>query len=120
MACIRLASEPTLKPLNPPKKMVTLKDLVFFAILAFRDISNAGVQMAGTLRSLLRFFLGASAAALPLVTLTAWVLTPMWPAYAMDITLGAVQITAETECFPPTKLGIKPPAIQPDPHDLAP
>jgi hypothetical protein len=97
MACIRLASEPTLKPLNPPEKMVTLKDLVLFAILAFRDISNAGVQMAGTLRSLLRFFLGASAAALPLVTLTAWVLTPMWPAYAKDITLGAVQMTAETE-----------------------
>ena len=90
MACIRLASELTLKPLNPPKKMVTIKEPVLLAILAFRDISNAGVQMAGTLRSLLRFFLGASAAALPLVTLTAWVLTPMWPAYAKDITLGAV------------------------------
>jgi hypothetical protein len=77
MACIRLASEPTLKPLNPPEKMVTIKDPVLFAILAFRDISNAGVQMAGTLRSVLRFFLGASAAALPLVTLTAWVLTPI-------------------------------------------
>src|ERR1700680_1597578 len=54
-----LESEPTLKPLNPPKKMVTIKDPVLFAILPFWDISNAGVQMAGTLRSLLRFFLGA-------------------------------------------------------------
>src|SRR4029077_17244309 len=107
MACIRLASEPTLKPLNPPEKMVTIKDPVLFAILAFRDISNAGVQMAGTWRSVLRFFLGASAAALPLVTLTAWVLTPMGPAYAKDITLGAVQMTAETEWFRTIELGIR-------------
>ena len=104
---IRLASEPTLKPLNPPKKMVTIKDPVLFAILAFRDISNAGVQIAGTLRSFLRFFLGASATALPLITLTAWVLTPMWPAYAKDITLGAVQMTAETEWFRTIELGIR-------------
>ena len=87
--------------------METIKDPVLFAILAFRDISNADVQMAGTLRSLLRFFLCASAAALPLVTLTAWVLTPMWPAYAKDITLGAVQMTAETEWFRTIELGIR-------------
>src|SRR6266436_6141673 len=90
MACIRLASEPTLKPLNPPKKMVTIKDPVLFAILAFRDISNAGVQMAGTLRSILRFFLGARAAALPLVTLTAWFLTPMWPAQSSQLAQKAL------------------------------
>src|SRR5260370_41579749 len=87
--------------------MVTIKDPVSFAILAFRDISNAGVQMVGTLRSLLRFFLGASAAALPLLTLTAWLPTPMWPACAKDITLGAVQMTAETEWFRTIELGIR-------------
>jgi len=96
-----------LNPLNPLKKMVNTKDPVLFTILAFRDISNAGVQMAGTLRSLLRTFLGPSAAALPLVMLTASVLTPIWPAYAKDIILGAVQMTAETEWFRTIELGIR-------------
>jgi ABC-type sugar transport system substrate-binding protein len=106
-ACIRLASEPTLKSLSPPKKMVTTEDLVLAAILALRDISNAGVRVAGTLRSLLRFFPGASAAALPLLTLSAWFLTPMWPTYANDITLGAVLGQAETEWFRTIELGIR-------------
>jgi hypothetical protein len=107
LACIRLASEPTVKSLSPPKKMVTTEDPVLVAILALQDISNAGARVAGTLRSLLRFFPGASGSALPLLTLTAWVLAPMWPAYANDITLGAVQMTAETEWFRTIELGIR-------------
>jgi ABC-type sugar transport system substrate-binding protein len=87
--------------------MVTTKDPVLFAILALRDISNAGVRIAGTLRSLQRFFAGVGAAAPPLLTVTLWVLTPMWPADAKDITLGVVQMTAETEWFRTIELGVK-------------
>jgi sugar transport system substrate-binding protein len=87
--------------------MVTTKDPVLFAILALRDISNAGVRIAGTLRSLQRFFAGVGAAAPPLLTVTLWVLTPMWPADAKDITLGVVQMTAETEWFRTIELGVR-------------
>jgi ABC-type sugar transport system substrate-binding protein len=87
--------------------MVITKDPVLFARLALRDISNPGVQIAGTLRSLLRFFPGTGAAALPLVALTAWILTPMRPADAKDVTLGLVQMTAETEWFRTIELGTR-------------
>lgn len=87
--------------------MITTRDPVLLSIPALRGISNAGVRIAGTLRSLRRFFLGARAAALPLLTLTAWLPTPMWPACAKDITLGAVQMTAETEWFRTIELGIR-------------
>jgi ABC-type sugar transport system substrate-binding protein len=96
-----------LNPLNPLEKMVNTKDPVLFTILGFRDISSAGIQMARRLRSLLRLFLGPSAATLPLVTLTASVLTPICPAHAKDIILGAVQMTAETEWFRTIELGIR-------------
>lgn len=86
--------------------MLVTKDPVF-AVPALRDISNAGVRVAGTLRSLLRFFRGAGAATLALLILNAWVLMPTGPAYAKDITLGAVQMTAETEWFRTIELGIR-------------
>jgi ABC-type sugar transport system substrate-binding protein len=86
--------------------MLATKDPVF-AVPAWWDISNAGVRIAGALRSLLRFFTGAGAAALPLLTLNAWVLIPTSVAYAKDITLGAVQMTAETEWFRTIELGIR-------------
>jgi ABC-type sugar transport system substrate-binding protein len=84
-----------------------MKTRLLIALVGLASISNAGVRIAGTLRSLRRFFLGARASALPLLTLTAWLLTPMWPACAKDITLGAVQMTAETEWFRTIELGIR-------------
>ena len=87
--------------------MITTKHPGLFAIGAIRDIATAGARIAGMLRILLLFFAGAGAAALPLLTLAAWVLTPMWPACAKDITLGAVQMTAETEWFRTIEIGIR-------------
>src|SRR4029077_2246979 len=87
--------------------LLGLANQLLVSIPALRDIWNAGVRIAGTLRSLRRFFLGARAAALPLLTLTASLPTPMWPACAKDITLGAVQMTAETEWFRTIELGIR-------------
>ena len=86
--------------------MLAIKDPVF-AVPALRDISNAGVRIAGVLRGVLRFLPDAGAAALALLTLNAWVLMPTSPAYAKDITLGAVQMTAETEWFRTVELGIR-------------
>jgi ABC-type sugar transport system substrate-binding protein len=104
---LRLASELTLKSLNPPKKMITTKDAVLFPIAAFRAISNAGVRIAEKSGSLRRLFPGSGPAAFALLTLTAWVLAPGWPACAKDITLGAVQMTAETEWFRTIELGVR-------------